>query len=104
MPEIGGGKFAGELKDALRAAVEKAKDQARARVGAAITELVVELRTGSEKVAKAIEADVLAARKEFSDLIGNAHDETEEVIASAKTAVEQTTTGEPHPPNGGGAG
>jgi len=102
MPEIGGGKLAAELKGVVRLAVEKAKEQARARVGAALAELSMELRTGSEQVAKAIEADILAARKEFSDVIGNVNEETEQEV----NTVAATTNGtgeQPALPNGGGA-
>jgi hypothetical protein len=69
MPEVGGKQLAANFGSML-GDLRKLVDEVKAEVGAAVTELADEVRSGKD-VAKAIRAEAAEVRKTFGDVLGN---------------------------------
>ena len=89
MPELGGKRLAGELVSGIRASVGKAMDESKLQIAGAVTELVIEIRDGTKQVVKAVQAEAMAVRGEFSDIIGNAQAAADDAVEQAKKAAAQ---------------
>lgn len=70
MPEVGGGKLAGEF-GGMMADVRRMIDETKLDIAAAVTELTTEVQAGKQ-VAKAIRAEAAQVRQAFGSVLGNA--------------------------------
>jgi hypothetical protein len=97
MPEIGASKLTGSLMGSIKESVDKAMADAHLEIGAAVTELVSEIKDGKKQVVRALNAEAMKVRQQFGSLVGNAEGAGDEAVAEAEKAVGE------HHANGSGA-
>ena len=77
MPSLGGRSMAvrllDEIKEDVASALAKARADSKLVIAGAITDLVKEFSDGTKQVERAIQAEALEVRDEFSGMVGNAH-------------------------------